>query len=1313
MKNHSMSLLLRLLICVWFVIGSLMSSVAEVQDNDTITTPGISVRDGVLKFEENKGQLKDQFGKSRPDVKFYGHTQGMNFYLRNTGMSYQLSTVVGWKKQETDRLQPIPGDVDEMVPSEVHTHRVDLHWLGANQNFTVEEGGCSQHYNNYYNVPEGEEPALYVRQYESIWLKNVYEKIDLHCYSTDGNLETDWLVSPGGDHRQIRMEIRGAELDVDKEGCLVMKTPLGEIREGALKVYQGNERINASWIVSELPDGAVGGIVSFDIPNFNSDQPLRIDPLIDVFRRWATYYGGSSLDYTHATAVDPDGNVIIAGITQSTASIASGGHQNTYGAGSYDAFLVKFDTDGARQWATYYGGTADDYGNGCATDTSGNVYLGGSTRSSSGVASGGFQNTYSGDDYDGLLVKFDENGIRQWGTYYGSTAYTSGTSCTTDSYGHVYLTGTTWSTSGIAYQGHDNVFSGSNGASDVYLVQFNEDGSRNWGTYYGGTAGDHDPECTTDGNGSVYVLGSTMSTTAIAYNGYRNSYTGGEDLFLVKFDSLGTRQWATYYGSSGVEYTGKCATDSANNVYITGMVEEVSSNLAWQGFQNQHAGSYDALLVKFNQNGTRQWATYYGTWALESAEALSVDGQGQVYLAGRTESLSGLGIGSDQLVSGGMRDTYLAKFNGSGVRQWSTYFGGDSWDMVSSCAADVTGNVFLSGRTGSTTGVATNGHQNTYGGGSYDAFLVKFFGSCVPVTNNYTLSESQVPCHGDETASITFELIGGTAPFEYSVDGGNNYQLMNEFDGLGAGTYDLYLRDFNGCTTPGESVSITEPTAVTFSTSSTNNICPNDVDGSITVVASGGSGNYEYSMDGAVSFQTQSTVGGLQSGVRSVVVRDDLGCMSTTQQVTITSPTEFDVNYTVTPPLCFGQTSGVLQILANGGTGPLSYSLNAAAFQPSATFGDLEAGSYYLLLRDVAGCDFLDTIIVGQPSQIVLSTVVDMVECREGSNGFILVNPSGGSPGYHYSWMPQVSTSESADQLTAGDYVITVTDSNNCNQAITVTVTEPEPIHLSVCLVTVDSTSSHNTVVWEKPLSAEIDSFYVYREVTQETYYRVGALPYAEEGRFEDIGANPNVTSYRYRISALDTCGVESPYSLAHRTIHLQSLGGGNLLWNHYEIEGEPSPVDYYRIYRDDDGTGDFQLISNTVPGGNNSYTDIDFGSFPNASYLVDVSWSLSCDPSRTVSTTRSNRFVVQHPDGFPSSDRPVFQVYPNPASMSLIINLPDHFKEFPMSIFNTVGQEVLKGTVIGGMNSVDLSGFAQGFYTVTVGSFSTKLVVN
>ena len=166
-------------------------------------------------------------------------------------------------------------------------------------------------------------------------------------------------------------------------------------------------------------------------------------------------------DYGYSCATDASGNIYLSGYTNSTSGIATtGAHQTTYG-GNYDAFLVKFNSSGVRQWGTYYGGTNDDNGYSCATDASGNIYLSGYTRSTSGIATTGAHQTTYGGRFDAFLVKFNSSGVRQWGTYYGGTSDDNGYSCATDASGNIYLSGHTRSTSGIATTGaHQTTYGG-------------------------------------------------------------------------------------------------------------------------------------------------------------------------------------------------------------------------------------------------------------------------------------------------------------------------------------------------------------------------------------------------------------------------------------------------------------------------------------------------------------------------------------------------------------------------------------------------------------------------------------------------------------------------------------------------------------------------------------------------------------------------------------------------------------------------------------------------------------------------------------
>jgi hypothetical protein len=213
-----------------------------------------------------------------------------------------------------------------------------------------------------------------------------------------------------------------------------------------------------------------GGAVDGYLVKFNSSGN----------RLWATYFGGSNAEYVYGLVTDASGNVYVSGKTASTSSVSSAGHQNAFGGGTFDAFLIKFDTNGNRIWATYYGGSGDDSGNGISVDVNENVYLTGITESSSNISSGGFQNSLSGTK-DAFLAKFNSSGARIWATYYGGTGYESGNSLAIDTYSNVYMSGSTTSTANVSIGGFQNVIGGS---QDAFLVKFDSNGNRIWASYY-------------------------------------------------------------------------------------------------------------------------------------------------------------------------------------------------------------------------------------------------------------------------------------------------------------------------------------------------------------------------------------------------------------------------------------------------------------------------------------------------------------------------------------------------------------------------------------------------------------------------------------------------------------------------------------------------------------------------------------------------------------------------------------------------------------------------------------------------------------
>jgi hypothetical protein len=668
-------------------------------------------------FEENKGQVRTTAGEPAPYVRYRLGQGNTSIFLLGNAITYQFNRTYwpeGYAELVNERLRdPEKEKQLDALRKEVRleTYRMDMVLEGADPDARISSEGRSSDYTNYYT-----HDALDVHSYARITYHDVYPGIDWVVYTTEQGIKYDFVVHPGADPSRIQLRFKDhEELRMDEEGRLIHGNRMGRFTEEKPVSFQNGKEVSTRFQLN-------GDLLTFALESYDPTRILTIDPA----RIWGTYYGGTSADYGRACAVDPSGNVYLAGGTHSSSGIASGGHQNTY-AGIYpeaDAYLVKFNPAGTRLWGTYYGGSEYEMGFSCAVDPSGNVYLAGETYSHSGIASGGYQNSWGGS-VDAFLVKFDPAGTRLWSSYYGGTSNDPGYSCAVDTSGNVYLAGYTLSHSDIASGGHDTTFAGVF-YTDAFLVKFDPAGTRLWGTYYGGTGSDEGNSCAVDPSGNVYLAGFTMSSSDIAGGGHQNALGGFRDAFLVKFDPAGIRLWGTYCGGTGDDQAWSSVADPSGNVYLAGYTGSFTG-IASGGHQNTIGGVFDAFLVKFDQSGTRLWGSYYGGTGSDLGNSCAVDANGNVYLAGDTWSSTGIANGGHQNTQAGESDAFLVKFDPAGIRQWGTYYGGTDYDYGRSCAVDPGGNVYLAGRAESLSGIASGGHLNTIGG-NVDGFLVKFEG---------------------------------------------------------------------------------------------------------------------------------------------------------------------------------------------------------------------------------------------------------------------------------------------------------------------------------------------------------------------------------------------------------------------------------------------------------------------------------------------------------------------------------------------------------------------------------------------------------
>ncbi|MBK8226123.1 MAG: T9SS type A sorting domain-containing protein [Flavobacteriales bacterium] len=723
-------------------------------------------------FEENKGQVRTTSGEPAPFVRYRLSQGNTQLFLLGNGIAYQFTRMhypegyaelVAGSHQEPKRQEQLDAMRDEV---RLETFRMDMVLEGADHNARITTEGRSSDYAQYYN-----HDALDVRTYAKVTYHDIYPGIDWVVYTTEKGMKYDFVVRPGADPDRIRMRFEHhEELSLDANGNLTHGNRMGRFTEDRPVSFQDGKEIDTRFV---LEDDAL----RFAIGNYDRNGTLIIDPA----RMWGTYYGGNSNDFGLACTTDGNGNIYLAGSTGSTSAIAAGGHQNTLG-GLTDAFLVKFTSGGSRLWATYYGGEGGDEARGCAIDGSGNICIAGTTSSESGIASGGHQDIYADGLGDAFLVKFSPVGNLLWGTYYGGDDREWGYSCSIDASGNVFLAGITYSTTGIASDGHQNTFGGGEPGliGDAFLVKFNGDGTRLWGTYYGGTVFDVGHSCAVDEDGNVFLAGATSSDNGIASGGHQNVSADQGDAFLAKFAPDGSRLWGTYYGGNGFDMGYACTVDASGNVFLAGHTMS-SDAIAEGGHQNTPGGGaqQDAFLVKFNSNGLRQWGTYYGGTNQDEGRACAVDDDANVYLAGWTRSTTGIAQDGHQNTIGGSWDAFLVKFNASGTRQWGTYYGSGAIydDRAYSCTVDDNGDVYMSGETGSPTAIADGGHQNTHGGSQWDGFLAKFEGS-VPEPDCSTTGALQEiePNNGYGAATVLPSntaisgSLGACSPTDNSID---------------------------------------------------------------------------------------------------------------------------------------------------------------------------------------------------------------------------------------------------------------------------------------------------------------------------------------------------------------------------------------------------------------------------------------------------------------------------------------------------------------------------------------------------------------
>ncbi len=326
------------------------------------------------------------------------------------------------------------------------------------------------------------------------------------------------------------------------------------------------------------------------------------------------------------------------------------------------------------------------------------------------------------------------------------------------------------------------------------------------------------------------------------------------------------------------------------------------------------------------------------------------------------------------------------------------------------------------------------------------------------------LEVDQVLCNGANNGSIEITASGGSGNLNYSIDNGSNWSSNNYFENLAPGDYSLKIKDGNDCVFvyAANPIVITEPDAISINNVAAVDLqCFNTPEGSIEITASGGTASLQYSIDDGANWQSAGQFENLAAGSYTIKVKDANECLISYENnpVQLFQPDEiFLSELEIISVQCHGADDGIIEMLGEGGSGSLQYSVDdGASWSPNGLFTQLSPADYHLKIKDANGCMFsyANPVTIPEPEAIVISNVTAQnLLCNGIAQGSIEISASGGTGNLHYSiddgqnWQSATTFQD----LSSGDYYLKAKDDNDCEIIYTgnpVTITEPAAISLS------------------------------------------------------------------------------------------------------------------------------------------------------------------------------------------------------------------------------------------------------------------------